>query len=153
MTDTATLSTTGNEIDPEGIDHPRHYNTHPSGVECIEIKRYLPSNLADAFKYVFRRDEKGDAIKNLNKAVWYLRDEITHLNTEARYRLPHKIMTLLGRVVQHEPEPKAADFYEALMNCLVGENQGRREPLIDCLIAALRLSCLYCEPQPPLEDL
>jgi len=70
------LGTTGKFLDPRGVDHPRHYNMHPSGVEVIEIKRYLISNIADAFKYVLRQGEKGDQRKDLEKALWYLRDQL-----------------------------------------------------------------------------
>lgn len=143
-------STTGKEIDPNGVDHPSHYNLHPSGVECIEVKRYLPSNLSDAFKYVFRRGEKGDPVKDLNKAVWYLRDEIIHLDTNNPYVYPHHVVTNLVRIIETEPVEQARAFYECVLQCLIGTP--KRELLIDCLIAALRLSCVYCQPEPPLAD-
>jgi hypothetical protein len=42
---------------PTGFDivqRPRHYNNHPSGVECIEIMEHMTANLANAFKYGWR---------------------------------------------------------------------------------------------------
>lgn len=57
------------------IDHPAHYNSHPSGIEAIEVCRWLSFNLGNAFKYVVRRDLKGDRAENLGKALWYCRDE------------------------------------------------------------------------------
>lgn len=59
----------------EAVDHPRHYNAHPSGVECIEIVRYMSFNLGNAFKYTWRAGDKGDAVEDLEKALWYVRDE------------------------------------------------------------------------------
>ena len=48
------ISTTGKEIDPNGINHPSHYNKHPSGVECIDIIRHHSHNVGAAIKYLWR---------------------------------------------------------------------------------------------------
>lgn len=58
------------------VNHPKHYTQHPSGVECIEIVRYLDFNLGNAFKYIFRRNDKDDLKTNLQKAAWYVKDEL-----------------------------------------------------------------------------
>lgn len=58
------------------VNKPSHYRQHPSGVECIEITRHMSFNLGNAVKYIWRADEKGNAIQDLEKAVWYLQDEI-----------------------------------------------------------------------------
>jgi len=58
------------------VNHPKHYTNHPSGVECIEITRHMGFNLGNAMKYIWRADLKNDAIEDLEKAVWYLKDEI-----------------------------------------------------------------------------
>ena len=58
------------------VNHPKHYTNHPSGVECIEITRHMGFNLGNAMKYIWRADLKNDAIEDLEKAVWYLNDEI-----------------------------------------------------------------------------
>lgn len=39
----------------------------------------LSSNMADAFKYVTRRDEKGTAMEDLSKAIWYMTDETSNI--------------------------------------------------------------------------
>lgn len=77
------VGTTGQVIDPRGVDHPRHYNNHESGVEAIEVCRYMNFNVGSAFKYVYRRGDKVEAgmtqaqaiQKDLDKALWYIRDE------------------------------------------------------------------------------
>lgn len=76
--------TTGKPVDVHGVDHPPHYNKHPSGIEVIEIVRYMGFNLGNAFKYVARHMEKGDPVKDLNKAAWYLADYIQHQRDKAR---------------------------------------------------------------------
>lgn len=58
------------------VNHPSHYTSHPSGVECIEIVRHMPFNVGNAIKYIFRRDNKDDRKTNLQKAIWYINDEI-----------------------------------------------------------------------------
>lgn len=57
----------------EMVNHPRHYNAHPSGVECIEIMEHMTCNLGNAFKYGWRYQEKGDPIENLQRMLWYLK--------------------------------------------------------------------------------
>src|SRR5262245_17856026 len=54
------------------VDHPPHYNAHPSGIECIDIIEWLPFNLGCALKYVWRAGLKGDSAEDLQKARWYL---------------------------------------------------------------------------------
>jgi hypothetical protein len=58
------------------VNHPKHYTSHPSGVECIEITRHMGYNLGNVFKYVWRADLKGKDVEDLEKAVFYLQDEI-----------------------------------------------------------------------------
>ncbi|MDU4250502.1 MULTISPECIES: DUF3310 domain-containing protein [Pseudomonas] len=57
------------------VNHPPHYNGHPSGVECIEVTERLPFNLGNAFKYVFRHRAKNGR-EDLLKAEWYLTREL-----------------------------------------------------------------------------
>lgn len=65
------------------IDHPLHYNQHPSGVECITITEHMNFNLGNAIKYIWRAGLKVETnmgtITDLSKAVWYLEREITRL--------------------------------------------------------------------------
>lgn len=58
------------------VNHPKHYTAHPSGIECIEITRHMGFNLGNAMKYIWRADLKDNAIEDLEKAVWYIKDEI-----------------------------------------------------------------------------
>lgn len=90
------------------VNHPRHYNAHPSGVERVaETKRlcncavqatrtrafaaqlrrcfaaarvtvveHMGFNLGNAVKYIWRADEKGHALEDLQKAAWYIQREI-----------------------------------------------------------------------------
>jgi len=58
------------------VDHPKHYTSHPSGIECIQITEHMGFNLGNAIKYIWRADLKGKDIEDLRKAVWYINREI-----------------------------------------------------------------------------
>jgi len=62
------------------VNHPNHYAGPIVKIECIDIKRHLKSNFADAFKYVWRHGEKdkSQTIMDLEKAIWYLVDAENH---------------------------------------------------------------------------
>lgn len=58
------------------VKHPKHYTSHPSGVECIQVVEHMNFNLGNAIKYIWRADLKGKAIEDLRKAVFYIEREI-----------------------------------------------------------------------------
>lgn len=59
------------------VNHPPHYTSHPSGVECIQITEHMNFNLGNAVKYIWRAGLKTeDPIRDLEKAVFYVRREI-----------------------------------------------------------------------------
>lgn len=60
----------------DGVDHPKHYTSHPSGIECIEISQHMNYCLGNVIKYVWRADLKNAALTDLKKAQWYLDREI-----------------------------------------------------------------------------
>lgn len=63
----------------DSVDHPPHYTSHPSGVECIQITEHMNFNLGNATKYVWRASLKGNQLEDLKKARWYLDREIQRL--------------------------------------------------------------------------
>ena len=65
------------EHDP--VNHPKHYTSHPSGIECIEVTRHMNFNCGNAVKYLWRAGMKDATIQDLEKAAWYIRDEIKRL--------------------------------------------------------------------------
>ena len=60
------------------VNHPAHYNSHPSGVECIQITEHMNFCCGNAVKYVWRHALKG-GVEDLEKARWYLDREIKRL--------------------------------------------------------------------------
>jgi DNA-directed RNA polymerase subunit RPC12/RpoP len=66
------------------VNHPPHYQSHPSGIECITITRHMNFNLGNAIKYIWRAGEKDNQILDLEKAIWYLTDEIARLKAQEK---------------------------------------------------------------------
>lgn len=68
----------------EAVNHPEHYNSHPSGVECIDIIEHFTYNVGTAIKYLWRaglKEEEGKTIsekeiEDLEKAAWCINREI-----------------------------------------------------------------------------
>ena len=64
----------------DNVNHPAHYTSHPSGVECIRITEHHDFCIGSAIKYLWRaglKRENGmsEAEKeneDLRKAVWYI---------------------------------------------------------------------------------
>lgn len=77
-------------IKPEHrVNHPSYYKD-PSGVECITVARYRDFNIGNALKYLWRaglKKEEGISdidkqIEDLQKAIFYINDEINKLNND-----------------------------------------------------------------------
>lgn len=71
----------------DNVNHPSHYNSHPSGIECIEIARHHNFNIGNTIKYLWRAGLKSEEgmedtdkqVEDLNKAIWYIQDEIKRI--------------------------------------------------------------------------
>ena len=84
----------------EHVNHPKHYNSHPNGIECIDIIRHYVCDIANAIKYLWRAGLKAEMgmedaekeIEDLKKALWYIEDYrrkipqllLCHFKTRAR---------------------------------------------------------------------
>lgn len=82
---------TPKQTESSNVEHPKHYNSHPSGVECIDIVRHYCFAIGNAIKYLWRAGLKGDAsmtskekeIEDLKKAIFYINDRIETLKKES----------------------------------------------------------------------
>ena len=74
----------------DNVNHPSHYTSHPSGIECIEITRHYCFSIGNAIKYLWRaglkkesgQKDKEKEIEDLRKAIWYINDRINQLLKE-----------------------------------------------------------------------
>lgn len=86
------------------VNHPAHYNAHPSGVECITIVEHMNFNVGNAIKYLWRAGLKKPSgvkitpppatgsgekfiiafpdkhLEDLEKARWYIDREIERIS-------------------------------------------------------------------------
>lgn len=70
------------ENDP--VNHPSHYTSHPSGVECIQITEHMNFCLGNAVKYLWRAGLKtDDPIQDLRKAMFYIEREVKRLEASS----------------------------------------------------------------------
>lgn len=78
------------ELEPESdqgyeiVEHPRHYNVHPSGVECITIIEHFNFNVGTTIKHLWRAGLKPgmDTLDDLRKAQTYLQFEIDRVERD-----------------------------------------------------------------------
>ena len=73
----------------DSVNHPAHYTwlKELCGIEVIDITRHMNFCCGNALKYILRAGHKKDAsltdtekqIEDLNKAIWYLKDEIKRI--------------------------------------------------------------------------
>lgn len=68
----------------DDVNYPRQYLIHPSGVECITITEHMNFCMGNVIKYCWRAGLKNSTtnIKDLKKALWYLKREIKRLESE-----------------------------------------------------------------------
>lgn len=117
------MSTTQSEDPNERVAHPRHYNQHPSNIECIELIEHLPANLALATKYIWRHGLKQTEtpLRDLQSARWYTeresqRVDLYELDDEPR-RTTYIIWRALARkVIMADRDSTLADYLEELLN-------------------------------------
>lgn len=57
--------------------NPSHYK-NSFGVECIEIARQYSYSHGNAIKYAWRAGKKDDLLQDLQKCLWYCKDEAKH---------------------------------------------------------------------------
>lgn len=77
----AFAETLEDQSDP--VNHPKHYTSHPAGVECIAVTEHMNFCRGNAVKYIWRAGDKGNEIEDLKKARWYLDREIERLSKPA----------------------------------------------------------------------
>lgn len=96
----------------EKINHPQHYNSHPSGVEAIDIVQYMGFCLGNAFKYVYRYQHK-NGTEDLKKAIWYLRHQQTVI-LKQHIAVTHTTTSDYHKIISAEPNKDIARVLEII---------------------------------------
>lgn len=67
------------------VNHPSHYNKHPLGIECKDVIWVVPGCFtSQAMKYLWRYRYKGKPVEDLEKAIWYLKEEVQKMMTHPK---------------------------------------------------------------------
>ena len=88
-----------------------HYNNHPSGIEAIEICRYMSFNMGNCMKYLFRLQEKEGPYLNSQKCRWYVLDEEKERQPLSRMKNPEGCVIVrksMRSVLAGEPDALVA---------------------------------------------
>lgn len=94
----------------EMVNHPKHYNSHPSGVEAIDVIEWLPFNIGSALKYLWRDQHKGSQLEDLKKALWYLERELQR-PVQLMGVIPYGTLYLFQKVYTQEPRELALGVF------------------------------------------
>ena len=87
----------------DAVNNPKHYNAHPSGIECIELTRHMSFNRGNALKYIWRAGLKENKTQDIEKAKWYLLDEFENMkNAKYKKRIVKQFDMLLFSLSQFE---------------------------------------------------
>lgn len=72
------------QLKEDNVNHPSHYCSHPSGIECIEITRHHDFAIGNAIKYLWRAGLKDsdNEVQDLEKAIFYIKDKIKQLESK-----------------------------------------------------------------------
>lgn len=105
------------------VNKPKHYNNHPSGIECKEIAMFLPAPLANAVKYIWRYEDKENPQQDLEKCLWYLKETLNNMSSNFIYESlklaklyidPEKFRFYFAK----ENNQKRWDFMKCIHSCV-----------------------------------
>lgn len=129
----------------EVVNHPSHYTSHPSGVECVEIAEHLSFNLGNALKYVWRAGLKGEGtrLEDVKKALWYIEREAKAYETYGTHEVAQNgaggklAMSLARKVIEARPVSLSTLFLESLLRSQPKESFREISALLKLSIACL----------------
>ena len=114
------------------IQKARHYNSHPCGIEVKEVVRLVGFNLGSVFKYVVRRHGK-EKLKSLQKAKFYLEDNIKHIQWAVPTIRLELAVSLVGLFAMAEENWFDFQFYEKFAALLQYPDVQHHEAVLDII--------------------
>lgn len=117
----------------ENVNHPKYYNSHPSGIECIDVIRHYVCDIANAIKYLWRagekpemgRDDAEKEIEDLEKAIWYIEDyrvkipQLPKRHFKSYLRMERIVVEVTGRSVNQIVSGIRDDLVSVALNRLL----------------------------------
>lgn len=112
---TVTARVTAEGADP-AVDHPRHYNMHPSGIECIDLIKGKEFCIGNTVKYVWRAGLKSQhPAEDLDKALWYFLQFRELRKRDATMKTP-QLDWQWRKVVSAEPDPAYRELWLTILS-------------------------------------
>lgn len=127
------------------VEHPTHYNAHPSGVECITVCSRYDFCLGSAYKYLFRHGLKGNSRQDIEKAKWLLQYLLGAVDTLKLAPVPPSIYAT--RVIAVEPNPVLRSIFATIEELAVDPDSSDRRYLLTKAISETE-SLLATLPTP-----
>lgn len=129
------------EAKKETVNHPEHYNKHPSGVECITVVEHYGFNIGNAIKYLWRAGFKSpDPKEDLKKSVWYVQRELERLGEKlAQATKVEALENELNRVRAENDRLRGDDAAKAALIRKIGDMvlPSRYGDFVDAAVAGL----------------
>jgi hypothetical protein len=116
------MPTIQSEDPGERVEHPRHYNQHPSNIETIELIEHLPSNLAAAVKYIWRCGLKvtETPLRDMRSAMWYTEREARRIDLyeldEEQAQKTDVVWRALARQVIEKDDGALGEYLRSLLD-------------------------------------
>lgn len=105
------------------VAHPKHYNAHPSGIECLDVVERMPFCLGNAVKYLWRADHKGNSAEDVQKALFYLDRVLTDRTTNRLGQTDAILTSYAARLKHHIADPNTAAICHLLDAQITGSPQ------------------------------
>ena len=121
------------------VYHPKHYTSHPSGIETIELTANQPFLVGNAIKYLTRYNLKGAPEQDLRKAIFYIERAIEqHVsqNETVQKNLSYLYESTVIKWMEGEKNPFVASAVGSLCSYKAGLS---RLPLEVAFVATLSL--------------
>ena len=78
----------GSDSAPDMVNHPKQYQMEDMTYEPIKVIHAWGSNfnIGNAIKYLARYQKKWNPVEDLKKAIFYIQDEINHLENDKKVK-------------------------------------------------------------------
>lgn len=90
----------------DNVNHPSHYTSHPSGIECIQITEHMDFCIGNAIKYLWRAGGKNDEVEDLKKAIWYIQRKIDLIDKPKPGSTNRVLISRYEEIVEGEHEKR-----------------------------------------------
>ncbi len=99
--------------DVDMVNQPPHYKD-ASGIECIEVTKFMQFCGGNCFKYLYRAGQKGCAIEDLKKAAWY-----ADMAFDSREGMPQEAASHIREIARN----REGFIFQAMMSVRWGDWQ------------------------------